>query len=327
MKIHIVQKGDTLWKLSQKYGVDFEKLKQANSHLSNPDMIMPGMKIKVPTSSVPVKTEQMQPSITNKSYNFAISTEKGLPKMKEMKKPPKVKEVVKEKKKEVVKPAVQPPMPMVMPMPHTPEMQQQMYANYTFNLPPYPMMPMPMHTPVESSSPMESVAVKEEAVQEVAEEKEMPPVPMMAYPYGCVPTSPVLPGTGLPYGYCGGYPQPVNPMFQAMMPPYGYAPVMGEVAGNMHNNGMMHQYGEEQVMGEATGEPYGNGMMPPYGGYQGVSPMMPQPGYGQMPYMPQPGYGPMPYMPQADCGCHDGGMMGNYGQYARSNNYYEDESE
>ncbi|WP_230203554.1 SafA/ExsA family spore coat assembly protein, partial [Bacillus massiliigorillae] len=48
MKIHIVQKGDTLWKLAKKYGVPFEELKKLNSQLSNPDMIMPGMKIKIP---------------------------------------------------------------------------------------------------------------------------------------------------------------------------------------------------------------------------------------------------------------------------------------
>jgi morphogenetic protein associated with SpoVID len=57
VKIHIVQKGDTLWKIAQKYGVDFEQLKKMNGHLSNPDMIMPGMKIKVPTAGVPVKKE------------------------------------------------------------------------------------------------------------------------------------------------------------------------------------------------------------------------------------------------------------------------------
>jgi morphogenetic protein associated with SpoVID len=57
VKIHIVQKGDTLWKIAQKYGVDFEQLKKINGHLSNPDMIMPGMKIKVPTAGVPVKKE------------------------------------------------------------------------------------------------------------------------------------------------------------------------------------------------------------------------------------------------------------------------------
>lgn len=60
MKIHIVQKGDTLWKIAKKYGVDFEELKKMNSQLSNPDMIMPGMKIKVPSGSVSVKKEGMK---------------------------------------------------------------------------------------------------------------------------------------------------------------------------------------------------------------------------------------------------------------------------
>jgi morphogenetic protein associated with SpoVID len=57
VKIHIVQKGDTLWKIAEKYGVDFEQLKKINGHLSDPNMIMPGMKIKVPTAGVPVKKE------------------------------------------------------------------------------------------------------------------------------------------------------------------------------------------------------------------------------------------------------------------------------
>ncbi|WP_078413899.1 SafA/ExsA family spore coat assembly protein [Priestia abyssalis] len=62
MKIHIVQKGDTLWKIAKKYGVDFEELKKMNSQLSNPDMIMPGMKIKVPSASVSIKKEGVKGS-------------------------------------------------------------------------------------------------------------------------------------------------------------------------------------------------------------------------------------------------------------------------
>ncbi|WLR44068.1 SafA/ExsA family spore coat assembly protein [Bacillus carboniphilus] len=57
MKIHIVQKGDSLWKIAQKYGVNFEELKKMNSQLSNPDLIMPGMKIKIPTNGVQIKKE------------------------------------------------------------------------------------------------------------------------------------------------------------------------------------------------------------------------------------------------------------------------------
>ena len=61
MKIHIVQKGDTLWNISKKYGVNFDELKKMNAQLSNPEMIMPGMKIKVPTSGGTVKKESIIP--------------------------------------------------------------------------------------------------------------------------------------------------------------------------------------------------------------------------------------------------------------------------
>jgi morphogenetic protein associated with SpoVID len=59
LKIHIVRKGDTLWEIAKQYGVDFEQLKQFNPQLSSPDMIMPGMKIKIPSSVKPVKKESV----------------------------------------------------------------------------------------------------------------------------------------------------------------------------------------------------------------------------------------------------------------------------
>ncbi len=69
MKIHIVQKGDTLWKIAKKYGVNFEELKKMNTQLSNPDMIMPGMKIKVPTTGGSIKKEAPLGGLTTK-INF-----------------------------------------------------------------------------------------------------------------------------------------------------------------------------------------------------------------------------------------------------------------
>ncbi|MFK2824508.1 SafA/ExsA family spore coat assembly protein [Bacillus sp. B190/17] len=57
MRIHIVQKGDTLWTIAKKYGVNFDELKKLNAQLSNPDLIMPGMKIKVPTPAGSPKKE------------------------------------------------------------------------------------------------------------------------------------------------------------------------------------------------------------------------------------------------------------------------------
>jgi morphogenetic protein associated with SpoVID len=75
VKIHIVQKGDTLRKIAQKYGVDFEELKKMNAHLSNPDMIMPGMKIKVPSGGVPVRKE-----VQKKETKINIAPKKEAPK-------------------------------------------------------------------------------------------------------------------------------------------------------------------------------------------------------------------------------------------------------
>ncbi|MFJ7731398.1 LysM peptidoglycan-binding domain-containing protein [Lysinibacillus sp. NPDC097231] len=48
MRIHIVQKGDTLWKIAKEYGISFEELKRLNAHLANPDYIVPGMEIILP---------------------------------------------------------------------------------------------------------------------------------------------------------------------------------------------------------------------------------------------------------------------------------------
>ena len=48
MQIHIVQKGDTLWKISRSYNVSFDELKKMNAHLANPEYIVPGMKIFIP---------------------------------------------------------------------------------------------------------------------------------------------------------------------------------------------------------------------------------------------------------------------------------------
>lgn len=48
MRTHIVQKGDTLWKIAKQYAVGFDELKRLNAHLANPDYIVPGMEIYLP---------------------------------------------------------------------------------------------------------------------------------------------------------------------------------------------------------------------------------------------------------------------------------------
>ncbi|MET1138955.1 LysM peptidoglycan-binding domain-containing protein, partial [Bacillus subtilis] len=61
------------------YEVDFEELKKLNSQLSNPDLIMPGMKIKVPSGGVPVKKEEqlnMRKELPKKQQEHPFAKEK-----------------------------------------------------------------------------------------------------------------------------------------------------------------------------------------------------------------------------------------------------------
>ncbi|WOV88748.1 LysM peptidoglycan-binding domain-containing protein [Sporosarcina oncorhynchi] len=58
MDVHIVVKGDTLWKIARQYGISFEDLKRVNAHLANPDYIVPGMKI-----FLPAKRKEHTPSV------------------------------------------------------------------------------------------------------------------------------------------------------------------------------------------------------------------------------------------------------------------------
>lgn len=54
MKIHIVKQGDSLFALSQKYGVPLQKIIEANPQITNPDVLTVGDKVKIPASPVPV---------------------------------------------------------------------------------------------------------------------------------------------------------------------------------------------------------------------------------------------------------------------------------
>ncbi len=228
VKIHIVQKGDTLWKIAQKYGVDFNELKQVNTQLSNPDMIMPGMKIKIPTGSVPVKKQgnpypkeemslsQLAPKEMPKQVSPVQMPPKEMPQQfiptpvvpKEMPVP----QVIKEK------PIVLPPIPQ-MPVEETEidyNIEQNMY-NYTFNIP-------IKEAPVKEM-PEVVAGVKEEPVAPPT----MPAQPMPQAPevYPCVPMTGLMPGSGLP---CGYQPMPCPPFpCPPVAVPYGMQPMMQPV--------------------------------------------------------------------------------------------------
>ena len=46
---HTVAAGDTMWKIAVKYEVGLSEIKNANTHISNPDLIYPGQVISIPT--------------------------------------------------------------------------------------------------------------------------------------------------------------------------------------------------------------------------------------------------------------------------------------
>jgi morphogenetic protein associated with SpoVID len=56
LKIHIVQKGDTITKIAKQFQVDVNAIILLNPQIASPDMIMPGMKLKIPSNRKQVRT-------------------------------------------------------------------------------------------------------------------------------------------------------------------------------------------------------------------------------------------------------------------------------
>jgi morphogenetic protein associated with SpoVID len=178
LKIHIVQKGDTLWELSKKYGVDFEELKQMNSHLSSPDMIMPGMKIRIPSSAKAVKKEAPMKEAPIKEAPMVEQPYKDIT--------PKPMPVIKEDDKKPVM-DVKPEMPM----PQMPQMimPQVMQAPTTEQELTYMSFSFPEVHITEESSTDESSHHKEKP-------KKKPMYQPMHQPVHMVPCFPVHPCCG-----------------------------------------------------------------------------------------------------------------------------------
>lgn len=240
MKIHIVQKGDTLWKIANKYGVDFEQLKSMNTQLSNPDLIMPGMKIKVPSGNIAIKKEApVQMAGQKKEMPIADH-----PFAKEKPKESVVEEDIVAKEPETEKPS----KPYIPPVPNV---QHPVYSGldvnnyYTVNMAMMPQMAKPQLPPkpenvfpdIKDVDEKENVSANEAPSNVSPEHQEedsenmanmpnvpnvpnVPNMPNMPYmqspaytapmmhqpqylaPQQMVPVSPVLPGSGLcPPGY------------------------------------------------------------------------------------------------------------------------------
>ena len=268
LKIHIVQKGDTLWKIAQKYGANFEELKKMNSQLSNPDMIMPGMKIKVPTGGVPVTNEgnslgiKEMPKVqhpysdqSTKAYPVTeIDSEPSpTPSMQPMKKempiaPPPKKEApvapvapVAPKKEMPKKEAPKKEVPKKeMPKKEAPKKEAPKKE-----MPKMPKLPkiQPIAPEIDINNyytlnmamqQPKKEAPKVEAVVESPESPEMESIeaPVQQPCYPIVPISPVMPGCGFHYMPC--YPPPMPPAYPAY-PAYPQQWQMPQVQGEMES--------------------------------------------------------------------------------------------
>ena len=221
VKIHIVQKGDTLWKLAKKYGVSFDELKKINSQLSNPDLLMPGMKIKIPGSAGTMKKEAVQPIIKTGTKEVPVQPQvsglkeqlikKEQPIMKEQ---PIVKEIPIVKEKPIVK-----EQPIMKEYPIAPPTPTVIEKEVVKEKPIYVTKEVPKEVVKEKPIYITKEVVKEKPVyitKEVIKEKpiyitkEVPappplPVPEVNKPIEeipveeCIPVTPILPGTGFCY--------------------------------------------------------------------------------------------------------------------------------
>jgi len=63
--VHVVQPGDSLWKISVKYQMGLSEIIQANSNIKNPSMIYPNQKINVPNIDNVKNVEEEVLSLVN----------------------------------------------------------------------------------------------------------------------------------------------------------------------------------------------------------------------------------------------------------------------
>lgn len=338
MRIHIVQKGDTLWKIAQKYNVDFEQLKQLNSHLANPDYILPGMKIKIPAKK---ETHMQKKEYPEAVHPFKEHIQPAHPVKKEQP----IKEAPKKEipKKEAPKPA---PKPYYFPKPPltiSPEIDVNQYylfnmanlANLKFEQPaphvPH-VPPMPPVPPKVEHKVKEKPVEKEKKKEEPKMEEQPVYVPAPVPTHWCVPVTPILPGSGFPCFPQGGWPTAGFAFPGAWHPPgYGAHPMMPH-----HWPGGEGQEQEMQVSPGLPTEEYtdqtfpflphmesldafhGGGPGMTEGKVQAAEKGMPQPfAPAALPHMVQPGYYPgfpASFPGASDCGC--GGSGGTAGVQA-----------
>lgn len=152
MRVHIVQKGDTLWKIAKQYGIGFDELKRLNAQLANPDYIVPGMEIFLPEKSGMTGKEAVKGDKSKVVHEM---------KEKEMEwKPTKELQYVEE-------PAEVPqPMPQPMPMPMPEPQPEPTYNPYAFMPSIYQMAYMPTYQQPIYQMPVYQQPILQQPVQQ-----------------------------------------------------------------------------------------------------------------------------------------------------------------
>ncbi|WP_425542375.1 SafA/ExsA family spore coat assembly protein [Lentibacillus halophilus] len=221
LKIHIVQKGDTLWEIAKEYDVDFEQVKNMNPQLSSPDMIMPGMKIKIPGSSKPVKThdtdQKHKQKPTEKPYKDTSPKPTPIMKEDDDKKPSSVQPQVPKQQ------TVQVPI-MEQSTEQEQDMDQEINHYTTINLPQVPAYKTPEKAPGSPSKKQETMPYHHPS-QPVPQ---MPPQPQPFHgqPFPGPPATGMGPYTGQPDCGCGGAkPMYHHPVYKPMQQPMPHKPV------------------------------------------------------------------------------------------------------
>ncbi|QCR33015.1 LysM peptidoglycan-binding domain-containing protein [Lysinibacillus sp. SGAir0095] len=187
MRIHIVQKGETLWRIAKQYGIGLDELKNLNTHLANPDYIVPGMEIILPEggaatpNSTMTKGQQTAP-MSNKEKLTAPKVEQTKP----IEKAQPVKEVPK-----VVKTAPIPaPVPQPMPAPKvelTPQFQLDFAPQMHFQQPKTLPAPAPAPQPIYIQMPAPQTQVDVETTVEKEVQYVQVPLPQPQIIYVCCP--------------------------------------------------------------------------------------------------------------------------------------------
>lgn len=222
MRVHIVQKGDTLWKIAKQYSVGFDELKRLNAHLANPDYIVPGMEIYLPND----QQVKEKPKEHIKERPIQPPQHKPSPPQSPPPQVPQVPQV----------PAPQPPMkpsppkgeqPMTPPIQWQP--QQPVWPEFNFYMPWHidmtqmqqvPMRPQqpiipqpPIHQPIIPLPELhESPQINLPTLPPVQPPKVEPVIPLPEFEEG-----PPIP---LPQNPCQNFPQYTMPqMCMPLMPP------------------------------------------------------------------------------------------------------------